>query len=176
MWAAADFAKMYPNPLGSKGRTVQFEVDSESPDFDRHPLAAGPWTGGGPWEVVVEPGQLLFIPAFTIHQVSAMETHTISCNIFFGDESESRSAYIGKLLAPPVLDAFTFWLCNIIQQNQPLESFANLLGYLRRSLAGFCSNQWSAPRPRLLPSTRSSLSWQGSKGLPAFEDKAVRGF
>eukprot|EP01052_Picozoa_sp_SAG31_P013336 SAG31_NODE_800_length_12014_cov_11.050608_5_plen_257_part_00 len=78
MWSAADFQRMYPNPLGSKGRTVQFEVDSEKPDFTRHPRAAGPWTGGGPWEVVVEPGQLLFIPAFTIHQVGLRGQNTFA--------------------------------------------------------------------------------------------------
>ncbi|KAK2162698.1 hypothetical protein LSH36_93g03003 [Paralvinella palmiformis] len=32
---------MYPNPLGSKGRTVQSTVDCEEPDMDRHPLFEG---------------------------------------------------------------------------------------------------------------------------------------
>ena len=32
---------LYPNPKGSKGRTVQAAVDCDNPDLDEHPLFAG---------------------------------------------------------------------------------------------------------------------------------------
>ena len=80
MWAPQDFERMYPNKLGSKGRTVQFQVNGDEPDFERHPLAKGLRC----WEVTVEPGQMLFIPAFTIHQVTSLDA-CISLNVFFGD-------------------------------------------------------------------------------------------
>ena len=31
---------LYPNPLGSKGRTVQASVDCDNPDLESHPLFA----------------------------------------------------------------------------------------------------------------------------------------
>eukprot|EP01052_Picozoa_sp_SAG31_P013335 SAG31_NODE_800_length_12014_cov_11.050608_4_plen_51_part_00 len=49
-----------------------------------------------------------------------MQTYTISCNVFFGDNSSDGSAYIGKILRPPILPAFTYWLTNIIEQVRPL--------------------------------------------------------
>ena len=46
-------------------------------------------------QVTVKPGELLYIPAFTIHQVSAVDA-TISVNVFFGNRGER--AYLDKIM------------------------------------------------------------------------------
>ena len=45
---------LYPNPLGSKGRTVQSQVDIDNPDLDRFPRFADV-TG---YTVTVLPGDM----------------------------------------------------------------------------------------------------------------------
>jgi hypothetical protein len=76
-------------------------------------------------------------------QVSALEAPTISVNIFFGDPGQHQrgtnnsargpnetpqSAYLSKLLRPPLLPAFSYWLLNIVEQSRHLESFQNVPG------------------------------------------------
>lgn len=121
MWAPQDFERMYPNRLGSKGRTVQFQVNGDAPDFERHPLARGLRC----WEVTVEPGQMLFIPAFTIHQVTSVDA-CISLNAFFGDEG--KNDFLAKLCRPPRLGAFSYWLTNIAEQNREVRKRARCMG------------------------------------------------
>lgn len=127
MWAPEDFQRMYPNKLGSLGRTVQFQVSGDEPDFERHPLAGGLRC----WEVVVSPGEQLFIPGYTIHQVTSIDA-CISVNVFFGDEGES--AFLEKIMSSPRQAAFEFWLNNIIETNRQHASFKNALPYLPQSL------------------------------------------
>jgi len=82
---------MYANPLGSLGKTVQSQVDCDRPDLGKHPNFAHAkcqWT-------VLRKGEMLFIPAFFWHQVSALETG-ISLNVFFGDQG--RANYLSKVL------------------------------------------------------------------------------
>lgn len=136
MWAPQDFERMYPNKLGSKGRTVQFQVNGDEPDFERrHPLAKGLRC----WEATVEPGQMLFIPAFTIHQVTSVDA-CISLNVFFGDEGDN--VFLAKLCQPPRLGAFSYWLRNIAEQNREMESWPRIMAFLPRSLKGFLRNQF----------------------------------
>ena len=63
---------MYPNALGSDGRTVQSTVDLELP-FDalkhEYPLFVKRCGESSALEVELQPGQALFIPAFWWHQV-----------------------------------------------------------------------------------------------------------
>ena len=135
MWAPADFSRMYPNKLGSKGRTVQFEVSGDNPDFERHPMARGLKY----WDVTVHPGEILFIPAFVIHQVTSLDV-CVSQNVFFGDSGEN--SFVAKLLAGSAMGAFSYWINNIVEQNRCLESWKNVLGYLPRSIKGFLQNQF----------------------------------
>lgn len=37
LFPAKEISKMYPNPLGSKGKTIQSRVDCDQPDYDLHP-------------------------------------------------------------------------------------------------------------------------------------------
>ena len=55
-------------------------------------------------QVTVKPGELLYIPAFTIHQVSAVDA-TISVNVFFGNRGER--AYLDKIMRSVVPHART---------------------------------------------------------------------
>ena len=36
-----DIGPLYPNALGSKGRTIQAQVDCNNPDLEKHPLFEG---------------------------------------------------------------------------------------------------------------------------------------
>ena len=85
----SDFRRLYPNPLGSSGRTVQFQAASDEPDPERHPLARGLKC----WEALVCPGQQLFIPGFTIHQVTSLDA-CVSVNVFCGDQGSSDQAFM----------------------------------------------------------------------------------
>ena len=134
MWAPEDFHRLYPNPLGSSGRTVQFQAASDEPDPERHPLARGLKC----WEALVCPGQQLFIPGFTIHQVTSLDA-CVSVNVFCGDQGSSD--YLAKLCRPPRLGAFSYWLLNIVEQNRPFEGWSRTLPYLPRSLSAFLANQ-----------------------------------
>eukprot|EP00808_Paulinella_micropora_P018006 g73518.t1 len=99
-WLAA----LYPNPLGARGRTIQSQVPLHRPfaeivlDYPRFADAAPCMM-----EVEVRAGQMLFIPAFTWHQVSALQV-TVSLNVFFGDadqgeevDSEDSSAGLERI-------------------------------------------------------------------------------
>lgn len=136
MWAPADFRRMYPNGSGSRGRTVQFQVTGAEQNFEeRFPDAVGLQY----WDVTVGPGDMLFIPAFMIHQVTAVDV-AISMNVFFGNDG--THSYVEKILQPPIRGAFEFWLCNIIEQNRQMDSFPNYLAYLPRVLYGFMRKQF----------------------------------
>ena len=111
LFAPKDFARMYPNPSGARGRTVQFRVDTDAVDLEAFPLAKGcPCL-----EATVGPGEMLFIPAFWLHQVTAVD-NSVSVNLFFGDAPSyktgaHRSNYVEKLLTlPGTKAAFEYWL------------------------------------------------------------------
>jgi len=106
------FHQLYPNKLGSKGRTVQSQINCDSPDYTKFPLFS---------EVVCEEGELrsgdiLFIPGFYWHQVTSVES-SISINIFFGDKGDSH--YIEKLIKDR-MEPFLYWLLNILEQNSDI--------------------------------------------------------
>eukprot|EP01124_Arcella_intermedia_P003955 TRINITY_DN12237_c0_g1_i1.p1 TRINITY_DN12237_c0_g1~~TRINITY_DN12237_c0_g1_i1.p1 ORF type:complete len:192 (+),score=40.02 TRINITY_DN12237_c0_g1_i1:563-1138(+) len=106
------FKNLYPNDLGSLGRTVQSRVNLDNPDLVQFPNLK---------DVICEegslyPGDLLFIPGFYWHQVTSVES-SISINIFYGDNGENN--YIEKLISSR-LEVFLYWLINILQQNEAL--------------------------------------------------------
>ncbi|GAA3214886.1 cupin-like domain-containing protein [Dactylosporangium siamense] len=62
----AQFDLLYPGPLNTRSQHLS-QVELNAPDLDRFPkLARAEY-----WEAVVEPGDMLFMPAFWWHQVSA---------------------------------------------------------------------------------------------------------
>lgn len=38
LFPAQDIDKLYPNPLGSKGKTIQSRVDCDDPDMEQYPM------------------------------------------------------------------------------------------------------------------------------------------
>jgi hypothetical protein len=60
------FDLLYPGPLNTRSQHLS-RIDVKAPDLKRFPKAAR----AEYWEAVVEPGDLLFMPAFWWHQVSA---------------------------------------------------------------------------------------------------------
>ena len=131
-----DLSGLYPNPLGSHGKTVQSQVDCDSPDVDRFPQFANARCE----ETVLEPGEMLFIPAFYWHQVCALDTG-ISVNMFYGDGSSS-SGYLGKVMRAPYREHFEYWLLNIVEQNRACASFPRMLERLPEVMGHFFKKQW----------------------------------
>lgn len=128
-----------PNPLGSKGRTIQsqincysaIEVENEH-DLEKFKQVTCHYC-------LLEEGDVLYFPAFWWHQVTSPQK-TISINVFFGDSGDNE--YTKKLLASPQRNAFFYWLFNIIQQNRAYESFNRLLPHLKSSIKSFLFKQW----------------------------------
>ncbi|XP_022104468.1 lysine-specific demethylase 8-like isoform X2 [Acanthaster planci] len=82
---------LYPNPLGSKGRTIQAQVNCDDPDLEQHPAFVAATCHQGE----LGPGEMLYIPSFWWHQVTSVEM-SISINYFFGDAGDSN--YINKAM------------------------------------------------------------------------------
>merc|ERR1719374_525260 len=62
---------LYPNPLGSYGKTIQSQVDLENVDIEKFPkFGSNSMTFQ---QTILYPGEMLFIPAFYWHQVSALD-------------------------------------------------------------------------------------------------------
>ncbi len=130
-----DLDGMYPNRLGSLGKTVQSQVDCDSPDLDKFPR----FSNARCQHTVLRPGEMLFIPAFVWHQVSALETG-ISLNMFYGDGGES--SYLDKICRLPYREHFLYWLRNIFEQNRGYDNFPKLLSRLDEVLYNFFLKQW----------------------------------
>ena len=62
-----DLDSLYPNPLGSHGKTIQSRVNCDSPDLETFPK----FSQAQCQYCVLEPGEMLFIPAFVWHQVTS---------------------------------------------------------------------------------------------------------
>ena len=61
-----DLDNLYPNPLGSHGKTIQSRVNCDSPDLEKFPK----FSKAVCHHCVLKPGEMLFIPAFFWHQVN----------------------------------------------------------------------------------------------------------
>jgi len=132
---------LYPNPLGSYGKTIQSRVDLDNVDPVKFPSFAHPTNGKKLvcQQTVLQPGEMLFIPAFYWHQVTALDTG-ISVNMFYGDASEN--GYLDKILKPPYFDHFRYWFLNVIEQNRKFESFSRMLTRLPEVVLHFFVKQW----------------------------------
>lgn len=109
---------MYPNTLGSLGRTIQSQVDLEDenlasnfPLFDRSFVL----------ETVLNPGDCLFIPFGWWHQVTSL-TASISINMFWGPKEDN--GFLNCVLFTKVerWQAFQYWFRNILAQNENHEN------------------------------------------------------
>lgn len=69
---------IYPNILYDSG-TECCDVNASNPDLQRHPLFA---CVGVRFEVVLEPGDVLFLPRFWYHEVQPMGSFSVSVNYF----------------------------------------------------------------------------------------------
>jgi len=68
---------LYPYPKDSVMYYLSF-VDCDNPDFDTYPELRK----ARPWECVLEPGEILYLPARWWHQVRSLE-HAISVNFWW---------------------------------------------------------------------------------------------
>lgn len=127
---------MYPNPLGSKGRTIQSTVDVEaSPKNLQHqPLFSQVTCDVG----TLHAGDCLFIPAFYWHQVSS-DPRTVSINTFYG---EGGDVTFGRKIVASRFKNLAYWVLNIIEQNRGLDSFAQVAANLKPALTEFFFKQW----------------------------------
>ena len=130
-----DIDSLYPNPLGSYGKTIQSNVNCDAPDLSRHPKFANAHCQ----YTILYPGEMLFIPAFFWHQVSALDSG-ISLNMFYGDSGDND--YVAKILRPPYRTHFYHWILNIIEQNQSFDSFPRILSRLPEVIKHFMHKQW----------------------------------
>ena len=118
-----------------RGKTIQSNVHCDSPDLNEHPNFAGARCE----HTILQPGEMLFIPAFYWHQVSALDTG-ISLNMFYGDGGVND--YVAKILREPYRPHFEYWLLNVIEQNRSCDSFARMLPRLPEVMWQFMMKQW----------------------------------
>merc|ERR1719369_299843 len=130
-----DLDSLYPNPLGSHGKTVQSQVNCDNPDLERFPKFANAQCQF----CILEPGEMLFIPAFFWHQVNALDTG-ISLNMFYGDPGENK--FISKMFHPPYQEHFFYWFLNIMEQNKDQQSFPKIMSRLPEVVKHFFLKQW----------------------------------
>ncbi|EDO33170.1 predicted protein [Nematostella vectensis] len=126
---------LYPNELGSKGRTIQSQVNCDKPDLDKFPE----FVNAVMYEFPLSSCKMLFFPAFWWHQVTSLEM-SISINMFFGDAGDNN--YLTKIMSPPWAEGFHYWFLNIIEQNRETPSFHRLLSELPGAIRNFLITQW----------------------------------
>ena len=134
-----DVYPLNPNDLGSKGRSLQSQVNCYTNDSIEQGDVLEKFKKVTCSYCLLEEGDLLFFPAFWWHQVTSPQK-TISVNVFFGNSGENN--FITKLLASDQRSALLYWLFNIIEQNRPYQSFNRLLANLKASMYCFLFKQW----------------------------------
>ena len=85
---------------------------------------------------VLEEGDVLYIPAFWWHQVSAL-SNGVSVNIFWGEAGES--AFLDKIVETL---PFKYWMLNIVEQNRGFDSFERIMARFEESISAFLLKQW----------------------------------
>lgn len=136
LYPAANLHNLYPNKLGSKGKTIQSSInDCSDPDFKMFPELGNATC----YECTVKEGEMLFFPAFWWHQVTSTK-QTISINIFFGNDGDN--SYLSKVMSGNQWESFKYWLLNIVEQNKNKSQFQMVLQHLEESLTNFLLKQW----------------------------------
>lgn len=163
LYSSSDLSKLYPNPLGSKGKTIQSRVNCEQPDVSKYP----DFEQAQRYECVLEQGDMLFIPAFWWHQVTS-ETEAVSVNVFFGDAGTNR--YLSRHLTSPSWPAFRYWILNVVEQNRQYESFRRTLERLTLCVEYFLLKQYHevATKDQLDFLVEMIMEYVGVKVLPEF--------
>jgi len=166
LYSAADLDNMYPNVLGSKGKTIQSSIDCSHPDLEKYPkfqdaVCHECWLGAG---------EMLFFPAFWWHQVTSTQ-QTISINIFFGNHGNNE--YLTRIMNGDQWQACKYWFLNIIQQNIGTKQFQSVLQHLPESLTYFLLKQWHEvpTEDQLNKLIRTVLDYCGLQDLPITEKK-----
>jgi hypothetical protein len=132
---------LQPNKLGSKGRTIQSQINLFSDtyeDFDPK-VNIDQFKQTECLYGLLNEGDMLYFPAFWWHQVTS-PIQTISVNVFFGDSGENL--FVQKCLNSSQHDSLLYWLFNIIEQNRSYDSFNRILPKLKESLKSFLFKQW----------------------------------
>ncbi|XP_039250544.2 tRNA wybutosine-synthesizing protein 5-like [Styela clava] len=135
LYKSSDLDELYPNPLGSKGKTIQSQVDCEKPDLEKYSR----FRNATCFECVLNSGDALYIPAFWWHQVTS-ETISVSINVFFGDFGTNR--YISRHLVGQSWPAFRYWILNIVEQNRQHKSFQRTLERLKACIENLLLKQF----------------------------------
>ena len=131
--------KMHPNELGSKGRTIQSQINCDQIQSEFSNEIKTLYANTNCQYCLLREGDILYFPAFWWHQVKSPEL-TISVNVFFGDPGEN--VFMSKILNSDQKEAFLYWIFNIIKQNMTYPSFDRVLANLKESLKGFLFKQW----------------------------------
>jgi hypothetical protein len=136
-----DVYSMNPNELGSKGRTIQSQIDCDNFDevLNGDSEIYNKFKNTDCFYCLLKEGDCLYFPAFWWHQVKSSEL-TISVNVFFGDAGESN--FVSKILQSTQKETFMYWIFNIIKQNMEYPSFQRVLLNLVPSLRNFLFKQW----------------------------------
>jgi len=131
--------KLYPNPLGAAGYSLQTQVDlSQYFGHEHEPEAVAAFVHQFPkfrdmecHECTIRDGEVLFLPFGYWHQVTSTEV-TISVNCFCGD---ATGDFLPKIMADgPIWDTFKYWMLNIIEQNRCMST---------NEAFTFCSRRYS---------------------------------
>ena len=136
-------SSLYPNPLGSLGRTVQSNVTDldmqnaeitkrTQPRFDAEVRRDG-------LRATIRAGDALYIPKFYWHNiVSSSPDYILSVNCFWG-----TADYAERVLGDKAArHAYLFWITNIVETNRYLPVFPEILSSFREAVAHFLWNQW----------------------------------
>jgi tRNA-Thr(GGU) m(6)t(6)A37 methyltransferase TsaA len=138
-------------------------------------------------EVLMEAGDMLYIPCFWWHQVSSLQP-SVSVNVFWGDAPSNRaptrcpspSPFADKVInfcAP----SFFFWVTNIIEQNRAVSNFPfqRLLSTFDAAVAAFLRTQWAAEpldlQRHLLPLRRFVLAHLRATCIGGSSNKLTEG-
>jgi len=129
---------MYPNPLGSLGRTIQSQVDLEAKDLATNFPQFQPEFVQ---ETILGPGDCLFIPFGWWHQVTSL-TPSISVNMFWGPSGEHE--FLDRVLFTQAerWQAFQYWFRNILTQNEKHENTHKWLARTSEVLSQFLYRQF----------------------------------
>ena len=132
---------MHCNKPGTKGRTIQSQIDFIDDDvniYNKWPLFRKFNVYG--YRVTLNPGDILFIPAFWFHQVTSL-TNSISINYFCGDYDDENNHYPTRIFNN-CYDSLKYWFLNIIHQNKNFEQFQSVIANLEKGIYNTFYKQW----------------------------------
>eukprot|EP01083_Nonionella_stella_P076564 208708_1 len=133
---------MHCNPYGSKGRTVQSNIDFTLPSkeiYERYNEFKTHGVFG--YTVELNAGDILYIPAFWFHQVTSVN-QSISINYFCGDYAEHDGNKYPLRIFGNNYASLKYWFLNIIEQNRNYKQFLSVIANLNKSVYNTFYKQW----------------------------------